>query len=1234
MRRLLVAYCCCACALGDSIEQLWPAAAALFNAGDYAQAVVQIERCLALVEPSSDLHRNMALVRESARSRLGAAQGMVQAASPAFQPAEAGALVGPPAVAPDAPHASERPCNPAGSDDEDGSAASADPDRAPAGACLEINTGPPAYVLEAAAACASRAAAGAPGADPRVGSASSATLGVCAYAGAGTNAQLFDWIHAQLCAGVSRLELLDDRALADDEREIARWMLQPLLGDRRFVLAGGGNGTAAGGATPSALRHAPADECSSAGAEAEWAFGADGSWAVSLPSDDACVDGDSRRARFWSECVGRSAAQSWVALLNAPTELLLPQRAGAASRAELRGGAAPADLGIALEASARAACPGGTGEQAAAEAGVGGIPPSPASTLRLPFTELAEFGGSANDARHAEAAAVPHAPPRPLLATHVHRADSYGVCTAQLAPAANAAFKDAEAVAAATAGRAESGSGAGDGGGMCGSGADGAGSGDSGGSCSSTQLGGHGEGSARLSATCLRPTDSMLIVRPALYRRASRAGPQWLSRAPGVEAGAPADPPSLPLLLHPEGQQAAGVRAVRLLTSAAARAARGGAPEESGRARGAVDWVGRWHQAACDARALFIEPRWDGGDGRSQDDDLAADSSEGGGERAGAGHAAAAAGGAVAGVAGSEAAGAGAATTAELGPNISAGAAARLPWVASALERLTDGDGVVVLGGVLQNTSALLDVRRAFLSRLPERRKVRIAQGFAQHMCQAIEGHASMEGFRAGCEPQHAELLTLAFERHALALAKALFGDDVILHNAGVSLVGAGAKSPGVHQDQPLSTGKPGVWRGRTPPPSHPLSLQALWPLDTFDFENGPTFVLPRTHARAERLDVWMDNGTALLGPRGLFPARFVTAEPGDVVFLLGSTWHGAAAHARAGATTAGRPRVALLYEYAPRFVAPRDRYHPQLLARAVPAEFRALFPALDVEGAAVAAAGARGAGEGEPECADGSLDVVSVWEWPRLMRERPHCARPSTRVLLRAGRAAMPVFGLGTGSPDDQPDVIGAAIRAGYRLVDTGELYGNEALVAEGVRLSGVHREGVFLSSKTGSWCPGWYATPRGTMARAVCIGGFEETTAAVRGSLERLGQAYLDLYLLHWPMSAAAGLEPEPLPDGSRALRLDDPAHAAAREGAWRALLALRAQGVLRAVGVSNFSVRQLEQLRVATGELPDVLQLELHPLLQRPSLRAYCEANGILIQVRLRAPLPRARLAARPH
>ncbi|KAG8467285.1 hypothetical protein KFE25_000601 [Diacronema lutheri] len=1102
----------------EEVGALWAVAATFFNAGDYAQAILQIDRCLAAVEPASPLVEQLRAVRETAASRLVAATASLEARAAAPRvtewPADVGAFPDPPAATPAPPRASDEPCG-------DGVAGAAQSQVA--SECEGAAAAPPVRVLEAAATC---------GASTPTRAAANATLGVCAYVHHSSNAALFDWAHAQLCAGVSRIELRDDRQLPADERELARWMLAPLVAaDSRLSLVEMDDSGADVGDVPASRAGAGDIAVSRAGAagacvastETEWAFrGSDAGWAIT-PRARApdLARGGARREAFWRDCVGRLGALSWVALAEAPSELLLPHRDAPASRA----GPAdpPVDLARELDAHANRLCPRGmaAGDEAREEGGrarAEGVasPDVVVAAVRVPFAELGEFDGDARIAAATAARAPRHRPTRPTLATHVYRPSSFGTC----------ALRVGEAQARASAGGESAG----------------------------------GQGG---SGVCLERADGMLVLRTSAARARGHT-PLTLM----MESAAPIDGSA-------GAPRPAAARAVRTLT--------GSAPSgrERARERDVVDMVGRWHVLECDARALTVHTRQD--------------------ERA---RAPASATGADAPAAQAEA----------VRAALSADAAAALPWVSEALARVTSGEGVALLPAV-GNVTLLRRVRASFLAALPEKRQHGVTQAFASSMCQTIVGVPQMAGYSPACAPVDPLLFAFAHDAHALALARALLGDDAILHNAGVSLVGDGSTSTvEPHQDQPLPTGRAGTWRGRVPPYTHPLALQILWPLDPFAYENGATFLLPRTQARAERLDKWVRNGTDVLDARGLFAVRFATAEPGDLVLLLGSAWHGASSHVRAPRALR-RPRVALLFEYAPSFVAPQHRYHPDVLGRYVPEQHRELFPAIDTAGARAAADGARGAPDAA--CADGALDAPSVFEFARLMRERAHCARLSTRVLLRAGRGAMPAFGLGTGSADDDPDVIAAALRAGYRLVDTAALYANERIVAEGLRRSGVHREAVFLTSKTGAWCPGWYQTPRGTMARAVCIGGREDTARAVRASLEALGLSYLDLFLLHWPMSASAGLESDVLADGSRALRLDDPAHAAAREGAWRALLELRAAGAVRAVGVSNFSVRQLEQLRAATGELPDVLQIELHPLLQRAELRAYCERHGILVQ-----------------
>ena len=186
-------------------------------------------------------------------------------------------------------------------------------------------------------------------------------------------------------------------------------------------------------------------------------------------------------------------------------------------------------------------------------------------------------------------------------------------------------------------------------------------------------------------------------------------------------------------------------------------------------------------------------------------------------------------------------------------------------------------------------------------------------------MCvQVHEGRADSPGMDPSCQPVAAELWQLAMQPRVLSLARRLLGDDCVLHNQarhrchrrrwsigssskprpplpthccphphpflhprphahhlhpylvlptwqGVALV-TPARHPAElehaqpHQDQPINT--PTVWSGRVPPPSHPLSMQALWLLDDFDYFNGATYVLPRTQQRPEHIGEWKRNAS------------------------------------------------------------------------------------------------------------------------------------------------------------------------------------------------------------------------------------------------------------------------------------------------------------------------------------------------------------------------------------
>ncbi|WP_062645860.1 aldo/keto reductase [Streptomyces maremycinicus] len=169
-----------------------------------------------------------------------------------------------------------------------------------------------------------------------------------------------------------------------------------------------------------------------------------------------------------------------------------------------------------------------------------------------------------------------------------------------------------------------------------------------------------------------------------------------------------------------------------------------------------------------------------------------------------------------------------------------------------------------------------------------------------------------------------------------------------------------------------------------------------------------------------------------------------------------------------------------------------------------------------------------------------------------------------------------LPALGLGTWPMDDAEAErsVAEALRLGYRLVDTATNYRNETGVGRGVARGGVPREEIVVATKL----PGRHH-------------GYEETLASFEESRERLGLEYVDLYLIHWPLP--------------RVDRFVD---------SWRAMIKLREEGLVRSIGVSNFTAGHIERLEKETGVLPSVNQIELHPLFPQDELRAFHEARGI--------------------
>ena len=167
------------------------------------------------------------------------------------------------------------------------------------------------------------------------------------------------------------------------------------------------------------------------------------------------------------------------------------------------------------------------------------------------------------------------------------------------------------------------------------------------------------------------------------------------------------------------------------------------------------------------------------------------------------------------------------------------------------------------------------------------------------------------------------------------------------------------------------------------------------------------------------------------------------------------------------------------------------------------------------------------------------------------------------------------PELGLGTYNlrGDEGVDAMVAAIGNGYRLLDSAVNYENETEVGEAVRRSGI-RDELLITTKV----PGRDH-------------GFDETVRSAAGSLERLGLECIDLYLIHWPNP-----------------RVDKYVES------YRAMLALRDEGKVRSVGVSNFTEAMLSRLIEETGVAPAVNQVELHPYFPQQHLRAFHAAHGI--------------------
>ncbi|MGD1054984.1 MAG: aldo/keto reductase, partial [Nitrososphaerales archaeon] len=182
----------------------------------------------------------------------------------------------------------------------------------------------------------------------------------------------------------------------------------------------------------------------------------------------------------------------------------------------------------------------------------------------------------------------------------------------------------------------------------------------------------------------------------------------------------------------------------------------------------------------------------------------------------------------------------------------------------------------------------------------------------------------------------------------------------------------------------------------------------------------------------------------------------------------------------------------------------------------------------------------------------------------------------------------------LGIGMWQVPPGEVGVeavkyALKVGYRLIDTASLYGNEREVRKGVRESGVPRKDVFITTKL------WNSDH-----------GYDRAVHACDRSLKLLGLEYIDLYLIHWPVTGA-------------------------RKETWDALVTLQREGKCRSIGVSNYTIGHLQQLLEDSSVLPSVNQVEFNPFLYQRELLEFCKKKSIALEAY--CPLTRGRRLNHP-
>ncbi|HEV7423743.1 MAG TPA: aldo/keto reductase [Candidatus Paceibacterota bacterium] len=190
-----------------------------------------------------------------------------------------------------------------------------------------------------------------------------------------------------------------------------------------------------------------------------------------------------------------------------------------------------------------------------------------------------------------------------------------------------------------------------------------------------------------------------------------------------------------------------------------------------------------------------------------------------------------------------------------------------------------------------------------------------------------------------------------------------------------------------------------------------------------------------------------------------------------------------------------------------------------------------------------------------------------------------------SSRKILNNG-IEIPVMGLGVYKVQEGDEVekaVKCALELGYRMVDTASIYRNEIGVGKAVKNSKIPREEIFITTKL-------HAPDQ----------GYENTLKAIDVSLSKLDMSYVDLYLIHWPSASE---------DKFKMINK--------REETWRAMEEILKSGKAKAIGVSNYTIEYLEEMKKYAEVLPAVNQVEFHPFLYQEDLLQYCKDNEILLE-----------------